>query len=87
MIVPQQSPHAMPGPSDPPPRAEDRDKSRFRAAAAYARHVLPPAVAELIAREMDAAATFGYLVGPNHALSMRVANEVLKLTRPKTDTD
>lgn len=54
-------------------------RSRYRAAARHARHVLPAALAELVARELRDSAEFGY---GDHGLADRVATQVLTMPAP-----
>ena len=72
--------------TDPPPRSGIDHRLRMTQAAQHAKKVLPPAVAELVSRELFAANQFGYLANPNFALSVRVADEVLAIPVPKPDT-
>jgi hypothetical protein len=53
-------------------------KSRYRAAAHHARRVYPEALGELVARELQDAAEFGYGPG-NEGLAARLAAQVLAL--------
>lgn len=45
----------------PPPAAELHERARLGAAAYHAKRLLPPAVGQLLARELGAAERFGFL--------------------------
>lgn len=86
MIIPSRLVSNPVAAENPPDRSTIDHRLRMTAAAQHAKKVLPPAVAELVSRELFAANQFGYLASPGYALSVRVADEVLAIPVVKTDT-
>jgi hypothetical protein len=67
----------MSTPSALPNKMDPQERLRIRSAAYRTRRVLPPGLAELVAREFLAWEEFGYQFGPNSVV-MRAINEIMK---------
>jgi hypothetical protein len=77
-VPPQPPPQTAPA-QDPPPKFEQHERMRIRAAAFQAARLYPGPVGEMLSRELFTWDEFGYRLG-GAALVMRLVDHILKAT-------